>query len=119
MHLMVEPDGAGIFLSAPKRRKFRMVAVKITAPGDKARRGVLVLGSEIRVALRASAVAGAGQAQHAFVLHVAVRTGGRKGLLGMMDGSIVTCQAGLVGDGSLKSGGGNVACGAFVSDQGV
>src|SRR5579863_1425811 len=96
MHVMIEPDGTRILLAAPQRRKFRMVPVEIADLGHKSRWSVLILGRKIGVALRASAVAGAGQAQHALVLHVAIRTSRRKGLLPMMDGPVVTSQASLI-----------------------
>src|SRR5579863_5029441 len=119
VHLMVELDGPRILLAAPQRREFRMVPIEIADLGHKPWWSVLIFRRKIGVALRASAVAGAGQAQHALVLHVAIRTRRRKRLLPMMDGPVVTSQASLIGDGPLESGGGDVASGAFLSNQGM
>src|ERR1039458_3405281 len=119
MHLVVEFDGARIPLPAPKRREFGMVTIEIADLSHKSRWGVLVLGSQIGVTLRAGAVARTREPHHTLVLHMAIRTRRRKSLLAMMDGAIVTSQAGVIRDGSLEASGGNVTCGAFVTNQGM
>src|ERR1022692_4543933 len=108
MHLMVELDGARILLPAPQRREFRMVTIEVADLSHKPWWRVLVLGRQIRMTLSAGAVAGARQAHHALMFHMAVRTRRRKSLLGMMDGAVVASQAGVIGDGSLEASGGAV-----------
>ena len=117
MHLMIELDGARIFLSSPQRCELRMAPVEAADVGGKSGRSVFILSGQIGVALRTSAIAGAGQAQHSFVLHVAIRTARRKSLFRMMDGPVVAGQARLIGDRVRETRRGNVACGAFMSDQ--
>lgn len=94
-----------------------MVAIERADGGHESRGSVLVLRGQVGMALRASLISCAGEAHHAFVLDVASRTGRRKGLFGMVERAVVTSQARFIVDGLLKTGGGDVAGGAFVPDQ--
>src|SRR5579871_2589071 len=69
------------------------------------------------MALRTGVVTRTGEAQHAFVLDVAIRAGGCKSLLRMMQRTVVASQACFIVHGLLKTGGGNVAGRTFVPDQ--
>ena len=76
-----------------------------------------VRGLQVRVALRAGAIAGAGQPQRALMLHVAVRARWCEGLIGLMDWTIVACQARLIGRAFLIARLRDMACAAFLSEQ--
>lgn len=119
MHLMVELDGARIFLTGPQRRELRMAAIESADVGHKPGRLVFVPRRQIGVALGASTIARARQPHRSLVFYVAIGASRRERLLGMMDRTVVARQARLIGYGLLKTNGGNVARGALVSDQTV
>ncbi len=78
-----------------------------------------VRGLQIGMALRAGAIAGAGQPQCALMLHVAIGAGWRERLIGVMDWPIVACQAGLIGRALLIAGLRDMAGAAFLPEQRV
>ena len=117
MHLVIELDSPGIRIARPQRREFRMAIVKSANFGCELR--FAVRGLQIRVALRASANAGAGQPKNALVLYMAVGARWRECLIGVMDWTVVTGQAGLIGRTFLISRLRDVAGAAFLAEQRV
>src|ERR1700733_6224338 len=101
MYPMIEFDSAWVRHTGPQYREFRMAVIEAANVGRELRSPVR--GRQIRMTLRAGAIAGAGQPQRALMFHVAVRTGRREGLVRMMDGAIVASKARLIGGVPLKA----------------
>src|ERR1700681_1527599 len=117
MYLMIELDGSGILLAATQRCELRMASIETADVGHKLRMSILILGREIGVALRANTSGGPREPHGTLVFHMAFQTSRRKGLLGMMDGTVMASQARPIGHRLLETSRGNVAGSAFVSNQ--
>src|SRR4051812_27129440 len=95
MHLMVELDGGCVARSGAKEREFRMSIVEtLDIRRHFQRTG---LGLQIAVALRAACIADARERGFSVVLHMATGAFGCECLLHLMNGTVVTGLAGLIG----------------------
>src|SRR5579872_407978 len=103
MNLMIELDRSGVNAARAQNSEFGMAAVKTADVRNKSRRCVLIVAGQVGVTLGAGLIAGARQPQHAFVLDVAIGAGGSECLLGMMDRSVMTGQASLIGRAALEA----------------
>jgi hypothetical protein len=117
VHRVVQFHGPLIDPAGSQNSEFWMCLIEPTDIGDEPWRRILVLARQIGVALRARAIAGVRQMHHTFMLDVAIRAGRYERLLGMMDWTIVTSQASLIGGSSLKASLGHVARTTLLSDQ--
>src|SRR5579883_936049 len=116
MNLVIELDRSRILGAGAQNRKLRMRAIERANIAGKTRGAVLIVGGQVRVALRASFVACIRQPHGTFMLDMAGGARRRKGLLGVMDWPIVTSHARLVGGALLESGRRDMAGAAFLPE---
>jgi hypothetical protein len=95
VHCMVEFDRSRIATAIAQDREFRVAAIETRDVCREPRRRAR--GVKVRVALRTSDVRGDGKPQVAAMLDVARSADGCKGLIGVMQRSVVASAARLVG----------------------
>jgi hypothetical protein len=118
MNCMIELDGAGVHEPRPERGKFRMPGFKACDAGYETGRRVTCV--EIGMALRTASVWRSRELDSPSMLDVAGRAGGSKGLIRVMNGSVVASEArAVVCLRAEKSRAGNVARVATLRQDGM
>ncbi len=103
MHAVIELNGSGIEVAFPHGRKFRMAGIESVDASRVVWR--CAIRAKIRVALRATCIAGCRQTQAAAVFLVARRALRSERLIRVVDGAVVAGLASLVAGLGAESGG--------------